>query len=105
MGIVLPTEAEWKKAARDGVNGQLFSWVNTISESQANYYGCTYSYSYDLRPNGNNAAFTNGVIPIDERSKVDQAFGGFLISCIPKYLQADIPMLCKSLPRLIAGQL
>ena len=39
------------------------TWGNTISESQANYYGATNSYSYDLGPNGYNAAFTNGVVP------------------------------------------
>jgi formylglycine-generating enzyme required for sulfatase activity len=54
-GYRLPTEAEWEKAARGGLSGQLFPWGNTISESQANYYGMTYGYSYDLGPNGYNA--------------------------------------------------
>src|ERR1035437_5128494 len=59
-GYRLPTEAEWEKAARGGLSGQRFPWGNSISESQANYVGNT-GYGYDLGPNGNNAAFTNGV--------------------------------------------
>ena len=61
-GFRLPTEAEWEKAARGGLNGKRFPWGDTISELQANYSGAP-GVTYDLGPKGFNALFRIGVRP------------------------------------------
>ncbi len=45
------------------MSGQRFPWGNTISQSQANYYGDTFDYSYDLAPNGYNPTYATGGYP------------------------------------------
>ena len=62
-GFRLPTEAEWEMGARGGLAGQRFPFGDTISQSQANYFGYPGFLSYDNGPTGNNPGIAYGEYP------------------------------------------
>jgi formylglycine-generating enzyme required for sulfatase activity len=62
-GYRLASEAEWEYAARGGLSGRRFPWGDTISHSQANYYGSS-SYFYDVSPTRSyHPTWNDGVYP------------------------------------------
>jgi sulfatase modifying factor 1 len=64
-GYRLATESEWEFAAKGGLTGKRFPWGDTITHSQANYYGTGQdAFDFDISPTlGFHPSWNDGTMP------------------------------------------